>query len=894
MSEKDPADLQEYKCESVADLLHRTKEEFVDACYISLLGRPPDPEGRRHYNNVLEIYGRTRVIEDIANNRSEPVRLIAGLPLNHRKRLFRLFRKTFRASEKDTGALINNDAYGISSISSEDLGKAANLSRLENRSREKDPPPAPAERELEDDAKGNLPLNYGSKLTLAPRSGIHPHNLYQYRAIDSDPQLVTINHPPLPPGWYKITAELVFAEDFSLLQIYTAPTEFDSITYPIISGSKSSILIKINCQTPFLRVDPADRECRFSVINFVLDRLENEPTAEDFETSLLGVSQVFATSSNRGGDHIRSTPVTDGKYFELIRAASDYMRNQLNYLRWIKRIETPWREKRAQSFPKPVTSACSAPVFSVVMAVYNPPKNFLVAAIDSVLQQTFPNFELCIADDCSTLPHVRETLDYYSKLDKRIRVEYRATNGHIANATNSAIEIAGGRFIVFMDHDDLLDEHALACHWEEYLKNPNIALVYSDEDFIDENDNRRDPHFKSDWNPDLLLTHNYITHLVSVDREQIGNELYLDPECDWAQDYDFLLRVTSKLQPTQVSHVPQILYHWRAHAGSTALQATTKPYADLAGATALRKHCERNTICASVDRLGGNFYRVTRTIEGEQTPFVSIIIPNKDQKEVLARCIESIIKVTKYKNFEIVLVENNSCEKETFAYYKEVVNRYNQVKVLYSALDFNWSRLNNFGATLSKGEVFLFLNNDVEITHGEWLTEMVSHAIRPEIGCVGSLLLYPDLRIQHAGIILGIGGLAGHSHKHASFHAQGYFRRIWAAQNLSAVTGACLAIKSKIFHQAGGFSEDFTVAFNDVDFCLKVRDLGYFNLYTPHAILIHHESVSRGYEDNPSKLLRFHHEAQRLRSKWGQALDADPFYSPHLTRDREDFSLISP
>lgn len=530
------------------------------------------------------------------------------------------------------------------------------------------------------------------------------------------------------------------------------------------------------------------------------------------------------------------------------------------------------------------------PELSIVMPVYNPPIRFFREALDSILAQNYPYWQLCLADDASADPEVKKTIEEYLKKDSRIKVVYCKENGHISAASNSALEIATGEFVVLMDQDDLLPSHALYHVAVEINRNPDVCLIYSDEDKIDEIGTRFDPYFKSDWNLDLFYSQNMFSHLgvykTSLVREVGGFRLGYEG----AQDYDLTLRCVAKTTPNQIKHIPRVLYHWRAHAKSTALSHSTKNYAELAGYKALQNHFhESDAHITKTDTPG--MYRVIYPLPAK-APLVTLIIPTRDNEQVLRKCIESIKQKTIYPNFEVLIVDNQSTDEKTLTYLDSLkIDR--RFRVIKFNSPFNYSAINNYAASLAHGEIIGLVNNDVEVINKDWLCELVRHALRADVGAVGAKLLYSDRAIQHAGVVLGIGGLAGHSHKFYDHNNCGYFGRANLQQELSAVTGACLLVRKNVFEQVGGLDENLPIAFNDVDFCIKVRESGLKNIYTPYSMLYHHESISRGQEDSPEKQARLAKEILFMKDKWGSILLSDPFYNPNLSHDREDFSLAN-
>jgi len=562
-----------------------------------------------------------------------------------------------------------------------------------------------------------------------------------------------------------------------------------------------------------------------------------------------------------------------------------------SYRRWVKLYDTLSDEDR-EAIIAEIRSWAGHPRISVVVPVFNTPERYLRAALQSVLDQLYPNWELCIADDASTVPCVAAVLAEYAAKDSRVRLVSRTANGGISAATNSAVEIATGEFIAFLDHDDVLPEHALYMVAREIAHDSDLDLIYTDEDKIDRRGRRYDPYFKSDWNPDLFLVQNMIPHL-SVYRTSLVREVGgLRREFDGSQDYDLALRIVEQTQPERIRHIPYILYHWRAAAGSSARSTGEKPYAVDAARRAVADHFRRRRIEANVVVAPGSpFLQVSYPLDCE--PLVSIIIPTKDRSDLLTRCVGGILEQTRYQNLELLIVDNRSEETATRAYLSGIATD-PRVRVLRYDEPFNFSLINNWAARHAAGEVLLFLNNDTEVTGPDWLRHMVANACRPEVGGVGAKLIYPNGRVQHAGVILGMGGVAGHFHLGCQRHDPGYFSRAVLQQNLSAVTAACLAMRRTVFDEIGGFNGDLRVAFNDVDLCLRIRRHGYLIVWTPLAELYHHESVSRGSDLLSVRHDEFMRENEYMRAQWGQVLDRDPYFNTNLSLRGLSISLAFP
>jgi len=562
-----------------------------------------------------------------------------------------------------------------------------------------------------------------------------------------------------------------------------------------------------------------------------------------------------------------------------------------DYSEWVRRYDTITDDIRC-SIIKRMDALDSKPRVSVVMPTYNPNPEWLIEAIESVRKQIYPNWELCIADDASTDEHIRHILEDYVRKDNRIKVIFRENNGHICVSSNSALSLATGEWVAFLDHDDVLTEHALFWVVDAINRNSEAQLIYSDEDKIDAQGHRCDPYFKSEWNPYLFRSHNMITHLAVYKKVLIDRVGGLREGFEGAQDYDLVFRCTEQLHANQIVHVPRVLYHWRIHQSSTAQSSEAKPYAYIAGEKAINEHLARTGIIGYAELLDFGMYRVHYALPKHE-PLVSLIIPTRNSHQLVRQCIESILNNTRYGNYEILLVDNGSDEPESLRYFDEL-GRHPAIRVIRDARPFNYSMLNNAAVKQARGALIGLINNDIEVITPEWLGEMVSLAMQPGVGVVGARLWYPDNCLQHGGVILGLGGLAGHSHKCLPKGELGYVARASVIQGLSAVTAACLVVRKEIFDQVGGLEEKLKVAYNDVDFCIKVREAGYQNVWTPYAELYHHESATRGYEDTPEKKLRFSKETAFMKQRWGELLMNDPAYSPNLTLDREDFSLAWP
>ncbi|NNJ33141.1 glycosyltransferase family 2 protein [Lacrimispora defluvii] len=531
------------------------------------------------------------------------------------------------------------------------------------------------------------------------------------------------------------------------------------------------------------------------------------------------------------------------------------------------------------------------PRLSVVIPAYKTPERFLSAMLDSLLAQTYTNWEVCVADGSPKGESVERVLKRYAMKDERFRYVILGENKGISGNTNAAIEMATGDFIVLADHDDTLAPDALFECVKAINQDPEIDVVYTDEDKLDiDGGELFEPHFKPDFSPDLLTSVNYICHLFVVNHELLLEVGLFKEEFDGAQDYDFILRCTEKAR--KICHIPKALYHWRCHQDSTASNPESKLYAFEAGARAVKAHYDRLGIpVKSVEKgIDYGIYHTTFEITGD--PLVSVIIPNKDHSADLDLCMRSLIEKSTYKNLEFIVVENNSADPATFAYYEKIQKEFEFVHVVTWEREFNYSAINNFGVTFAKGEYLLFLNNDTELINPESIEEMLGYCQREDVGITGVRLLYSDDTIQHAGVVVGFGGIAGHTFIGLHKAESSYFNQAMCARNYSAVTAACMMSKRSLFDQVGGFSEDLAVAFNDIDYCMKIRSLNKLVVYAPYALFYHYESKSRGLEDTPEKVERFNREIKKFSEKWPDILrDGDPYYNPNLTLRKSNFAL---
>lgn len=531
------------------------------------------------------------------------------------------------------------------------------------------------------------------------------------------------------------------------------------------------------------------------------------------------------------------------------------------------------------------------PRLSIVIPVYKTPERYLQEMLDSIVNQTYSKWEVCIADGSPRGESRERLIKRYADRDTRFKYVILGENKGISGNTNAAMDMAQGDFLVLADHDDTLTPDALFECVKAMNEDPLYDVIYSDEDKLDMDGQALfDPHFKPDFNPDLLTSVNYICHLFVVNRNLVEVIGGFCQEFDGAQDYDFIFRCTE--QARKVHHIPKVLYHWRCHMNSTASNPESKMYAFEAGARAIKAHYDRMGIAVDSVEKGVDYGIYHTRFHLDEEPLVSVIIPNKDHRADLDLCLTSLLDKGTYRNLEVIVVENNSTEPETFDYYEELQEKRKNVRVVTWKREFNFSAINNYGVTFAHGEYLLFLNNDVEVIEPDVIREMLGYARRDDVGIVGARLLYQDDTIQHAGVVIGFGGIAGHTFIGLHQAENSYFHRAMCAQDYSAVTAACMMSKRSLFDQVGGFREELAVAFNDIDYCLKIRSLGKKVVYNPYALLYHYESKSRGLEDTPEKVERFNREVARFIGYWPEiVINGDPYYNPNLTLRKSNFAL---
>lgn len=722
---------------------------------------------------------------------------------------------------------------------------------------------------------------------------------YQWGSDNSDPQFITRTRSWLP-GWYMLELAIEHDQPSAIAEFFfDTGNGFNAGQCLQLPLPQAKVLKRV-CYLPFglraLRLDPISAEGRFTITHcklvwlkpsFARSRIMQRLSKvhRDYkEQELPAISSALAREAKQQGTSWRTVAL------QAYESTFEHSVAGISYEWWLEQ-HAKRHQEQLQALQSRQTQWACQPIISILLPVYNTPPALLAECINSVTAQIYSNWQLCIADDASTSTETQQALQQLCTGDERIKLVRRENNGHISAASNSALAVATGDYVALLDHDDLLSPDALLKVAATINQHPEALLLYSDEDKIDEQGKRYDPHFKPCWNPDLLLSQNYISHLGVYQRQRMVSIGGFREGLEGSQDHDLVLRFTHGLSTEHIVHIPEVLYHWRAVAGSTALNSNEKSYAHKTGIKALQQYISTVTPGATASATAGDYYRVTWPLPSP-APLVTLLVPTRDGVDILAPCVNAILEKTDYRHFELIILDNQSRCPRTLQYMQQVSERDERVRVLRWDHPFNYSAINNFGASQAKGSIIGLINNDVEPINADWLSEMIRQVCRPEIGCVGAKLYYPNGSLQHAGVILGIGGVAGHSHKYFNGNAPGYFSRLQLVQNLSAVTAACLLVRKTVFEQVGGLNEEhLKVAFNDVDFCLKVREAGYRNLFTPFAELYHHESVSRGSEDNPEKQARFQAEIAYMRKTWGPLLDNDPAYNPNLTLAYEDFSL---
>lgn len=866
-------------------LLSYQDEHFIYHAYRHLLGRTPDPDGMFYYLkrvragvSKLEILAQLRLSSEGKSRQAtmiglqQAIRRYYWLKLPILGPLLQLAGMAWQRNIKNTLSAVQDETHPVHEVHNPEYAEG----------------------------KGHIAFGLQPVNQLEIDAGEE----YCWKSLGEDPNfsVAFMRVDCMSPGWYCISMEIASESKNGVAKFYldtgNGLSETETVVIPYSSGELTSRIFLAEKPVVAIRFDPQDSPGRFRIAMLELISIPESHALQGMSARLAehhaaydGMSPEDVATVVKAVARVEHKPYI--KHLDSLYAGT-FQSNQYvtGYAEWIEDVEQTTLPTHEEVLAT-IETLAHKPLISVVMPVYNTPEAYLRACIESVLAQSYPHWELCIADDASPNSVVRRILGEYQSADARIHVVYRKSNGHISMTSNSALEIACGDFVALLDHDDALPEHALYFMALAINEHPTAQVLYSDEDKIDGHGNRFEPHFKSDWNPDLFFSQNYVSHLGVYRRELLMRIGGFRAGVEGSQDQDLLLRCLPHVESAQIIHIPRVLYHWRAIEGSTAQASAAKDYTTHAGIKALRDYFKSQGPQGVQVETGllPNTYRVRYPIF-EPAPLVSLLIPTRDRRNLLETCVRSILGKSTYTNYEILILDNGSIELETLDFFTEIQQEDARVKVLRYDFPFNYSAINNFGVKHAQGEIIGLVNNDIEVISPDWLSEMVSHICRPEIGCVGSKLYFGNDTIQHAGVICGIGGVAGHSHKYFSRADIGYFSRLVLHQNLSAVTGACLLVRREVYEQVNGLDEvNLRVSFNDVDFCLKVREAGYRNLWTPYAELYHYESISRGTEDTPEKQARFKSEVNYMQGKWGAALERDPFYSPNLTREREDFTI---
>ena len=726
------------------------------------------------------------------------------------------------------------------------------------------------------------------EMALTPIVDIEPLDGGRFRSTGIDPQFA-LNTPRsrMPCGWALVSIEI---KESSLplrpvLYALGAPDgrEVAEFRLPMKRGGVVESLIRLPDHVAALRFDPINQPAIFSLGTFRIYEVGKVQI-------LLKALRRYPRAFIKGLPYLRKHGLLAAKNRVIKSLSPD---TEMTYETWVALYDTI-TERDVTAIKRHIATLRVTPLISVVMPVYNTRPQYLRKAIDSMIGQIYPNWQLCIADDNSSNPEVRAILQDYARRDHRIKVVFRPQNGHISAASNSALASATGDFVALMDHDDELPAHALYMVAVELNAHPDTDIIYSDEDKIDADGRRYDPYFKTDWNQELFYSQNIVSHLgvyrASLMRQVGGFREGLEG----SQDYDLALRIVALTTPERIRHIPHILYHWRIFSGGQTFSTDHLPIAVRAARQALSDYfADRDAAVEIALSKIPCYYRVRHALP-DPLPRVSLIVPTRDRIELLRSCIDGLLRKTDYPNLEIILVDNESRQSDTLAYFRSLKAE-SRVRIIRVEGAFNFSALNNRAADIAKGDLIGFINNDIEVIAPDWLKEMVSQVVQAGVGAVGAKLYYGDDTIQHAGVVLGLGGVAGHPHRRFHRSAAGYFGRLQLVQNVSCVTAACLLMPKKIFVEVGGFDEvNLPVAFNDVDLCLKIREMGYSIVWTPYAELYHLESASRGPDLASKEIQRFNRECAHMERRWGAVLKEDPFYSPNLTLADETCGLAFP
>jgi O-antigen biosynthesis protein len=719
----------------------------------------------------------------------------------------------------------------------------------------------------------------------------------RYRAETATPHMVISSRRGRPPrGWVRVDYEIRSKRIVAPFLFFDDGDGFREATrlrLPPARAGAGSVVVRLPDVVTGLRLDPVNFIGEFELGDIRMTELNGLMLA----ASLVKIRIEAARSDDRGLlgllDTLRSAFLRGG-----IAELKHGLRHQAteplrSYDNWSETY-TELSAGDIEAIGRHIKALQHKPLLSVIMPTYNTPAETLRSAIDSIKGQIYENWELCIADDASTSHETRAVLNAYEGSDSRIKIVFRKTNGHISEASNTALDMALGEFVVLVDHDDELTPHALYMLAAELNRHPDADIIYSDEDKMDEEGQTNHPYFKPDFSPDMFLAQNYINHLGAYRRGLVEEVGRFREGFEGSQDYDLALRVIEKSAPDRIRHIPFVLYHWRSLEGSVAAGEEEKSYALDAARKAIGEHLKRRgvkaTVTAGMDEYS---HRVVYALPKKQ-PKVSLIVPTRDRVNLLKMVVDGVRGNNDYQNWDLTIVDNGSEESDTAAYLAEITKD-ERIKVIRDDGPFNFSRLNNRAAKATDGEIVGLINNDIEPISKDWLSEMVRQVIQPGVGAVGAKLYYPNDTLQHGGVIVGLGGVAGHFDKRLPREKRGYFGRAVLVQNFSAVTAACMLVPRSVYEEVEGLDEvNLAVAFNDVDFCLKIRKAGYRLVWTPYAELYHHESVSRGLDTDAEKIDRFAAEIRVMQERWDTKFEADPYYNPNLTLDRERPIIADP
>ena len=721
----------------------------------------------------------------------------------------------------------------------------------------------------------------------------------------------------LPKGYYTLRLSITTENKLGFCSVSIEPVGTNTIssktyTIPIANAETEQCLALpiVLTQRSRIRIKPNNRP---GVIRATFSILQTNAN------TLLTILREWTTRKPKESDNLANSESQSIQQEITWRMEQMYRTKLVRHQAWPKRTSTegsksdvdakynaylnelePFLEHDADTIKQWLDLNPDTPLISIIVPTYNTNSTHLRECIESVRRQQYQNWELCICDDCSTEQHVRSILKDYQSKDNRIKLVFRNSNGHICRASNDALSLATGEYVALLDHDDILADNALYWVARELQKKPYANLIYSDEDKVDDFGARSCPHFKPAFNLDLLLSYNFISHLGVYRRDVLTKIGGFRVGLEGSQDHDLALRTILESSSDQIIHIPRVLYHWRAHSESTASTPDSKDYTTESGLKAVQhyldEHHKRGGGHAKAAVQSKNRFFCQWQIPKEP-PSVELIIPTRDQAEVLKLALNSIITKTSYTNYAITIVDNQSTQRSTKKLFKDLIARHpEKIKIIKYNKKFNYSAINNFAVARSKADIIVLVNNDVEVISENWLSEMVSHASRPDVGCVGAKLYYSNGTIQHGGVIIGIGQVAGHAHKYFPGESPGYVDRLQYTQQVTAVTAACLAVRRNIYNKVGGLNEqDLTIAFNDVDFCLRVHARGFRNIFAPIAELYHHESISRGSEDSPEKQQRFKKEIDYMLRQYDiqniEELPNDLFYNPNLTKIHENFEI---